>query len=52
VTSTGTKYCFEDEEVTHVAKNMDKLLVRRLPVLNRDKRLVGIVSIEDIRPRH
>jgi CBS domain-containing protein len=45
------KYCFEDEDTDHVAKNMDELLVRRLPVMNRDKRLVGMVSIEDIRPR-
>lgn len=51
VASRDTKYCFEDEDVAHVASNMDKLLVRRLPVMNRDKRLVGIVSIEDIRPR-
>jgi CBS domain-containing protein len=51
VVSRETKYCFEDEDVAHVASNMDKLLVRRLPVMSRDKRLVGIVSIEDIRPR-
>jgi CBS domain-containing protein len=51
VVSRDTKYCFEDEDVAHVASNMDKLLVRRLPVVSRDKRLVGIVSIEDIRPR-
>jgi CBS domain-containing protein len=30
---------------------MHQLLVRRLPVMNRNKRLVGIVSIEDIAPR-
>ena len=51
VVSRDTKYCFEDEDVAHVASNMDKLLVRRLPVMCRDKRLVGVVSIEDIRPR-
>jgi CBS domain-containing protein len=51
VISKETKYCFDDEETDHVAKNMDQLLVRRLPVVNRDKRLVGMVSIEDIRPR-
>lgn len=52
VVSDGVKYCYDDEDVEHVAKNMDKLLVRRLPVVNRDKRLIGIVSIDDIRPRH
>jgi CBS domain-containing protein len=51
VVSTGTKYCYEDEDVEHVARNMDALLVRRLPVVDRNKRLVGIVSLEDIRPR-
>lgn len=51
VVSNSTKYCYEDEDTSHVAANMDQLLVRRLPVLSRDKRLVGIVSIEDIRPR-
>jgi len=51
VASKGTKYCFDDEDVAHVAENMDELQVRRLPVMNRAKRLVGIVSIEDIRPR-
>ena len=51
VISGQPKYCFEDEDTEHVARNMDELLIRRLPVMNRDKRLVGIVSLEDIRPR-
>ena len=41
------KYCFDDEELDHVITNMGDLQVRRLPVLNRDKRLVGIVTIAD-----
>ncbi len=52
VASKGTKYCFDDEDVAQVAKNMDDLSVRRLPVVNRQKRFIGIVSIEDIRPQH
>jgi len=51
VVSDQVKYCYEDEDVEHVAQNMHQLLVRRLPVMNRNKRLVGIVSIDDIRPR-
>ena len=47
VMSHEVKYCFEDEEVAHVAENMAELQVRRLPVMNRDKRLVGIVSLGD-----
>jgi CBS domain-containing protein len=42
------KYCFEDEDIAHVAKNMGNVQVRRLPVLNRQKRLVGIVSLGDV----
>jgi CBS domain-containing protein len=42
------KYCFEDEDVDHVVENMAELQVRRLPVMNRDKRLVGIVSLGDL----
>src|SRR3954452_11297311 len=42
------KYCFEDEDVMHVAENMAELQVRRVPVMNRDKRLTGIVSLGDL----
>ena len=41
-------YCYEDEELDHVAKNMGSEQVRRLPVVNREKRLVGIVSFGDL----
>jgi CBS-domain-containing membrane protein len=46
--SHDDKYCFDDEDVDHVAENMAELQVRRLPVMNRDKRLVGIVSLGDL----
>jgi CBS domain-containing protein len=42
------RYCFEDEDVLDVAKNMSDLGVRRLPVLDRQKRLVGIVALSNI----
>src|SRR5258706_5474779 len=41
-------YCYEDEDLAHVAQNMSEQQVRRLPVVNRDKRLVGIVSLGDM----
>jgi len=41
-------YCFEDQDVEEVAEKMSDLQVRRLPLLNREKRLVGIVSLGDI----
>ena len=42
------EYCFEDDDVGSVAENMATLGVRRLAVLNRDKRLVGIVALSNI----
>ncbi len=42
------KYCFDDQELDEIAANMADIQVRRLPVLDRDKRLVGIVSLADI----
>ena len=41
-------YCYEDEDLAHVAQNMGQQQVRRLPVVNREKRLVGIVSLGNI----
>src|ERR1044071_4193179 len=41
-------YCFEDDDLNDVAKNMGSEQVRRLPVVNKDKRLVGIVSLGNI----
>jgi CBS domain-containing protein len=51
VMSDGVKYCFEDEELSHVADNMAAIQVRRLAVLNRSKKLVGVVSLGDIARR-
>jgi CBS domain-containing protein len=48
VMSQDVKYCFEDEDLEHVARNMGDIQVRRLPVVNREKRLVGIVSLGDL----
>jgi CBS domain-containing protein len=48
VMTRDVKYCFEDEDLEHVASNMGDLRVRRLPVVDRDKRLVGIVSLGDV----
>jgi len=48
VMSKEVLYCYEDEDLDDVAKNMSNVKVRRLPVLDRDKRLVGIVSLGDL----
>jgi CBS domain-containing protein len=41
-------YCFEDQTVDEVTQNMADKRVRRLPVMNRQKRLVGILSLGDV----
>src|SRR6185436_12227971 len=41
------KYCYADDDLDDVLDNMADLKVRRLPVLNDDKRLVGVLSLSD-----
>jgi CBS domain-containing protein len=48
VMSERILYCFDDDELEDVAENMAKNQVRRLPVLTRDKKLCGIVSLGDL----
>ncbi len=48
IMSKDVKYCFADEDVEDVAGNMADIQVRRLAVLDREKNLVGIVSLADI----
>ena len=46
--SAEVLYCYEDDDIDEVAENMGENQVRRMPVVSRDKRLVGIVSLGDI----
>lgn len=48
VMTQKTYYCFDDQDVEEVCKNMGDIKVRRLPVVNRDKRLVGVISFGDV----
>lgn len=41
-------YCHEDEDIGHIAGNMAEKQVRRLPVVDVDKRLIGIISLADV----
>lgn len=41
-------YCFEDDGIEDVSQNMADIELRRLPVVNRHKRLVGVVSLGNI----
>lgn len=47
VMSTGIAWAYEDDSVEQAAMIMSEHQVRRLPVMNRDKRLVGIVALGD-----
>lgn len=47
IMSEGIFWVFEDESVEAVAKMMSERQVRRLPVVDRNKRLVGIVALGD-----
>ncbi len=46
------KYCYDDQAVDSICQNMSDIKVRRLPVVNRDKRLVGVVSLGDVSQGH
>lgn len=48
VMSPEIKYCFEEDDLNNVARNMGDLQIRRLPVVDKNKNLVGIVSLGDI----
>jgi CBS domain-containing protein len=48
IMSKEVLYCFADQDLDDVVQNMANIKVRRLPVLNREKRLVGILSLGDV----
>ena len=47
VMSDGIAWAYDDDSVEQAAKIMSERQVRRLPVVNRAKRLVGIVALGD-----
>ena len=48
IMSREVKYCYDDAEMDEVLDNMAQIHVRRMPVVDHDKRLVGIVSLSDL----
>lgn len=48
VMTPKTYYCYNDQTAEEVCENMAELQIRRMPVVNRDKRLVGVVSFGDL----
>jgi CBS domain-containing protein len=52
IMSPKVLYCYEDQSLEEIAANLGDNQVRRLPVLNREKRLVGILSLSDLALSH
>lgn len=48
VMTADVRYCFEDDDTDEVCNNLGDQQIRRIPVVNRDKRLVGIVALGDL----
>jgi CBS domain-containing protein len=48
IVSKKITYCFDDQDVADAAHLMEEKHIRRLAVLNRKKRLVGFLSVDDI----
>lgn len=44
----GINWCFDDDDVEEVSRKMQERKQRRIPVVNRDKRLVGMVSLSEL----
>jgi CBS domain-containing protein len=51
VMSEHVRWCYEDQDIDEVMDEMRDAQIRRLPVVDREKRLVGIVSLGDLADR-
>ena len=48
VMTRGIHCCRDDDDLAKAIRHMEELQIRRLPVINRDKRMVGILSLGDV----
>ena len=48
IMSKGIIYCSEAEDLADALRIMEQKKIRRLPVLNENKRMVGMLSLGDI----
>ena len=48
VMTPGIHCCREDDDLAKAVRHMEQLKVRRLPVINKSKRMVGILALGDI----
>jgi CBS domain-containing protein len=52
VASTNVAWCFEDDDIKDALQKMKERQIRRLPVVNQENELVGIVSLSDVAVEH
>ena len=48
VMTPGIHCCRDDDDLAKAVRHMEELKVRRLPVINKSKRMVGILSLGDL----
>jgi CBS domain-containing protein len=48
VMTPGIHCCRDDDDLAKAVRHMEQLQVRRLPVINKSKRMVGILSLGDL----
>jgi CBS domain-containing protein len=48
VMTPGIHTCREDDDLARAIRHMEELKIRRLPVINKSMRLVGILSLGDV----
>ncbi len=48
IMSDETYYCYDDQDTEDVCDNMAELQIRRMPVVDKQKRLVGVISLGDL----
>ncbi len=48
VMTPGIHCCREDDDLARAVRHMESLQIRRLPVINRSKRMVGMLSLGDV----
>src|SRR5436190_21751026 len=51
IMTSKAAFCFEDQDVSEAAQLMEERKIRRLAILNRDMKLVGVVSLGDLAVR-
>ena len=48
IMTTNVYYCFENDEISSIQNKMSKEQIRRLPVVDSNKEVIGIISIGDL----